>query len=235
MICSSHLKILNHLLSKGSCIFILLWVLQIMKPMVPSYFSTLPVATEGSSVLSSHSAFHLEGFEWYCSQSVFHINHPRGHTLDFYPSAIPEWHSCRGWQGNICKQFYSKYLFLLFSQAHSTCAHKPIEKKKHSHAYISCEQRLFRPRHCYISPTVLVTNLFNSCCAMKCCSCLHLSSPVDDRWELESPGAPWCPSVPWLTKRHPQEWAAGMLDWLWVPLTPPQLCYSESCLILLIY
>lgn len=86
-----------------------------------------------------------------------------------------------------------------------------------------------------ISPIVLMTSLFNSRRAMKHHSHRCLSSLVDGRWELESPGAPGRPSLPLFTKWHPQEGAAGTLDWLWILVTPAQLCYCEFCLVLLIY
>lgn len=98
---------------------------------------------------------------------------------------------------NTCSFYFLRHILLVHTSLlkkiikipHSFISHT----ETHTHAYISCEQRLFRPRHCYMSPTVLVIGLFNSCRAMKHCSCLHLSSPVDDRWEPEKP---WCSTMP---------------------------------------
>ena len=150
MICSSRLEILNPLLSKRPWIFILLWVLQIMKPMVPSCFSTLPAAMEGSAVLSSRCVFHLEGCEWYAHSQCVTPTTPEDmfwmSILQLYQNDIlaadGEGIYANNFIPNTCFYYFLRHILLVHTSWLKNTNHKQshvvlYHTKKHTHMHTS--------------------------------------------------------------------------------------------------
>lgn len=248
MICSSCLEILSHLFEQGTLRFH--FALGAANYEAHGAFLFFHPSYSNGRKFSAQQPFCLSSGGVWVILFIISVSHRPPQMATFWILIL------QLYQNDILQGMAREYMQIIlfqthvlsFSQAHSTCAHvvkKKIIKnptvlyhtQKHTH---TCIHQLWT--EAVQTQTLLHVSHSASDELVQlhvCYEALLLFAFILTYWRqvgTESPGAPRCPSVPSLTKRHPQEWAAGTLDWPLSTSSPSTaLCYSESCLILLIY